>query len=238
MERDVQYAGADDDAPGTTMQKRQAWAEKILARAPVNAAGVQQYSNSGFIVAGAMLEARAGISWEVLLTNRVFAPLGMTHSGFGEPATPGTLDQPYGHLSGSGGFDPKPPGSANPITPLAIGPAGAVHTTLDDIALYLAAHLEGERGTSGLLTTESFVALHAPVAAGYALGWVDEPKFMPFDTPGNWHNGSNGWWYAQLWFVPSCDCAAFVATNGGGERANAAVSALDKLLRDRIFASP
>lgn len=238
MERDVAYAGADDDAPGTTTQKRRAWAEKILARAPVNPAGVQQYSNSGFVVAGAMLEARAGISWEVLLTNRVFAPLRMTHSGFGEPSTPGAVDQPFGHLSGSGGYVPKPPGSANAFIQLAIGPAGAVHATLDDIALFLAAHLEGERGTPGLLTTESFVTLHAPVTPGYALGWVDEPKLPPFDARGNWHNGSNGWWYAQLWFVPTCDCAAFVATNGGGDRATAAVSALDKLLRDRIVASP
>jgi len=238
MERDVGYPGADDNAPGTTTQKRRAWVEKILARAPVNPTGVQQYSNSGFIVAGAMLETRAGAAWETLLTNRVFAPLGMTHSGFGEPATPGAVDQPYGHLSGSGGYDPKAPGSTNNIAPLAIGPAGIVHSTLDDMARYLAAHLEGERGTSGLLTTESFVTLHAPVSPGYALGWVDEPKLTPFDTRGNWHNGSNGWWYAQMWFVPTCDCAAFVATNGGGDRANAAVSALDKLLRDRIRASP
>jgi len=238
MERDVAYAGADDGAPGTNTQKRRAWAEKILARAPVNPAGVQQYSNSGFIVAGAMLETRAGVSWETLLTTRVFAPLGMSHSGFGEPASPGVVDQPFGHLSRSGGYDPKPPGSSNDVAPLAIGPAGAVHTTLDDIASFLAAHLEGERGMSGLLTTESFVALHAPVTPGYALGWVDEPKLAPFDSRGSWHNGSNGWWYAQMWFVPSCDCAAFVATNGGGERANVAVSALDKLLRERIAASP
>ena len=238
MERDVAYAGAADDAPGTTMQKRRAWVDKILARTPANAAGVQLYSNSGFIVAGAMLESAAGVPWETLMSTRVFAPLGMTHSGFGEPASPGSVDQPFGHLSRSGGYDPRPPGTVNDLTPLAIGPAGIVHTTLDDIASYLAAHLEGERGTSGLLTTASFVTLHAPVAPGYALGWVDEPRLMPFDTRGNWHNGSNGWWYAYLWFVPSCDCAAFIATNGGGDRANAAVSALDKLLRDRVAASP
>ena len=48
------------------------------------------YSNVGFIIAGAMLEAVTGTGWEALLTDRVFEPLGMASCGFGAPGTPGT----------------------------------------------------------------------------------------------------------------------------------------------------
>src|SRR5262245_19373669 len=87
MKRDDGYSAAEDDAPGTVMQKRQAWARRLLATTPTQSAGTMSYSNMGYVVAGAMLEARAATPWETLMTTRVFAPLGMTHSGFGAPGT-------------------------------------------------------------------------------------------------------------------------------------------------------
>jgi CubicO group peptidase (beta-lactamase class C family) len=237
MKRDDAFSGAEDDAPGTPMQKRRAWAERMLERAAEIPKGQWQYSNMGYIVAGAMLETRAGIPWETLLATRVFAPLGMSHSGFGAPGTAGAIDQPLGHLSRAGGFDPVAPGSTGADNAQSVGPAGTVHSTLDDMALYLAAHMEGERGTPGLLTTQSFATLHRAVVPGYALGWGEDPSLPPFNAPGYIHDGSNGRWLAKLWFVPSCDCALFVATNGGGERADAAIDALDDLLRERMLRS-
>ncbi len=43
------------------------------------------YSNTGYIIAGAMAEAVTDDSWEHLMTRRVFQPLGMSHAGFGPP---------------------------------------------------------------------------------------------------------------------------------------------------------
>jgi CubicO group peptidase (beta-lactamase class C family) len=237
MERDVEYAGAEDSAAGTPMQKRRAWAEKALSRAPAGTAGVASYSNAAVIVAGAMLETRAGSPWEALITTRVFIPLGMTHTGFGPPGTPGALDQPFGHLSRTDGYDPVPPESANADNPKALGPAGTVNTTLDDIASFMAAHIDGERGMPGLLTPQSFTTLHTAVVPGYALGLGENPSLPPFNAHGNTHGGSNLRWLAQMWFVPSCNCAMFIATNGGGDRAEAAIQALDSLLRERIYRS-
>lgn len=110
--------------------------------------------------------------------------------------------------------------------------------TLDDFAAYLQAHLAGEQGTPGLLTTDSFHALHAAVAGSYALGWDVVPTLSGVGAGGFWHNGSNLRWFAVAWFSPSADAGVFVATNGGGERGNAAITALDQLLRARITASP
>jgi CubicO group peptidase (beta-lactamase class C family) len=237
LKRDDQFSDAADNAAGTIVEKRRAWAAHVLKERADVPAGTFQYSNIGYIVAGSMLETRAGASWETLLTTHVFAPLGMTHSGFGAPGTAGQLDQPLGHLSRASGFEPIQVG-ANDDNVKALGPAGTVHSTLDDMALYLLAHLEGERGSPGLLTTDSFRTLHTPVTTNYAFGWVDEPSQPAFSARALWHNGSNLRWFALMWFVPSRDCAVFIATNGGGDRAAAAVDALNNVMRVRVAASP
>ena len=237
MQRDSDWSGASDSASGTLPQKRHEWAMRLLASAPDHANGTFSYSNVGYVVAGAMLETRGNASWETLLTTRVFAPLGMTHTGFGAPGVRGVLDQPLGHRSTAGGFDPVEvgPGADNWQ---AMGPAGTVHTTLDDFARYLQAHLDGERGIPGLLTTDSFSTLHAPVVAGYALGWGVQDSLAPLGAGGLVHSGSNLRWFAVTWFSAQKNAGLLVVLNGGGERAEAAVSALDGLLRARIAASP
>ena len=119
-----------------------------------------------------------------------------------------------------------------------MGPAGTMHTTLDDFARDLQAHLDGERGTPGLLTAESYATLHAPVASGYALGWSVEASLPPLGAGGFRHNGSNLRWFAVTWFSPQKNCGLLIVVNGGGERAFAAMEALDALLRARIATSP
>jgi CubicO group peptidase (beta-lactamase class C family) len=236
MKRDDDFGPAANGAAGTLMQKRRAWAEELLSQSPEFAAGTFSYSNMGFMVAGAMLETRAQMPYETLLGNRLFAPLGMTHSGFGTPGTPGVLDQPLGHTSRASGFEPVQPTAANENT-LAVTPAGLVHVTLDDFAAYLQAHLGGERGATGILTTDSWRTLHAQVVSPYALGWEVVPALPGLNAAGFAHNGSNNRWFALTWVAPSLDTAAMIVTNGGGERAQAAINAFDSQLRTRITAS-
>lgn len=47
------------------------------------------YSNLGYMVAGAMAEKKTGKSWEALMQEKLFKPLGMTSAGFGFPGTRG-----------------------------------------------------------------------------------------------------------------------------------------------------
>jgi CubicO group peptidase (beta-lactamase class C family) len=237
MKRDDDWSGAADSASGSAMQKRHEWARRLLSRAPEFANGTWSYSNMGYVVAGAMLETRTNTAWETLLTTRVFVPLGMTHSGFGAPGTPGQLDQPLGHWSRGSGFDPVPVG-AGADNWIALGPAGTVHTTLDDFTHYLQAHLDGARGMPGLLTTDSFDTLHAPVASDYALGWGVSGNLSPLGAAGFSHNGSNLRWFALTWFSPQKNAGLLIVLNGGGDRGFAAMSALDALLRQRIAVSP
>jgi CubicO group peptidase (beta-lactamase class C family) len=237
MKRDSDWSGASDGASGTNMQKRREWSARLLADAPEFNAGTFSYSNVGYMVAGAMLETRAQVQFESLLATRVFAPLGMTHSGFGTPGTRGALDQPLGHFSSNRGFNPVPPGPGSDNF-MALAPAGRVHVTLDDFAAYLQAHLAGERGIPGLLTVDSFRTLHTEVASSYALGWEVVPTLAGLGQSGFGHNGSNGRWMAVTWFSPAADAGLLVVTNGAGERGFSAIAALDDLVRRRIAASP
>lgn len=171
------------------------------------------YSNSGFLVAGVMLEVLTDTSWEDLVRREVFEPLGMTRTGFGAPGTPGKLDQPLGHTRGTDGWSPIAPGP-NADNPAATGPAGSIHTTLSDWSRFVAAHLRGERGDQRFLKTSSWKRLHAPGGKGweYSPGWVVSEEVSSGGTRLR-HLGSNGYWVAEATMFPGKGFAVLIVTN-------------------------
>lgn len=237
LKRDDPWDGADDGAPGTTVEKRRAWTARLLAESPLVPPGNWAYSNLGYMVAGAMIETRAQTPWETLLTTRIFTPLGMIHSGFGAPGTAGQLDQPLGHNSFSDHFNAIQPGPGSDSA-RTMGPAGTVHATMNDFARYLQAHMSGEQGTPGILTTASFHTLHTVVSQDYALGWLQVAPLEGLGATAFGHNGTNLKWFALTWFVPDRDVGLFIVTNCGGDRGLEVLSKLDMKLRERIAATP
>ncbi len=187
-------------------QERVAYARMALAQAPLGPPErTFTYSNSGYVVAGAMLEARMGPTWESLIQQHVFAPLGMASAGQGAPGSPGVYDQPVGHNAGVSGLLPFPPGGEITDNPAVLGPAGRVHAAFEDVLKYLAAH----RDRTSFLRRESWERLHTPPFGGdYAMGWVQRDG-------GLWHNGSNTLWYAEVSFNPNTGVIAAAAANDG-----------------------
>ena len=72
----------------------------------------------GYMLAGAMLERVTGRTWEELIVERVFEPLGLKSAGLGPQSTLGRVDAPLGHeardgqspkalLAGPGGDNPE-----------------------------------------------------------------------------------------------------------------------------------
>jgi CubicO group peptidase (beta-lactamase class C family) len=184
---------------------RVAYARLALSRPPAGKKEEHyEYSNSGYIVAGAMLEAQLGARWEDLIALHVFTPLKMAGAGFGPPGTPGAYDQPVGH-AGTSGPQPFPPGSPVTDNPAVLGPAGRVHAPLDDLLRYLTAH-----GTQvPFLRKESWQKLHTPpFGGGYALGWEVRGDKL-------WHNGSNTLWYCEMQADRSRGIVSAAATNDG-----------------------
>jgi len=237
MKRDDQFGTEQDDAPGTLIERRRQWAARLLGQAAQFSADEVHYSNVGFMVAAAMLEARAGASWETLLADRVFAPLGMTHSGFGAPGTAGQIDQPLGHRSRAEGFSPVDPGSPGSNIPAAAGPAGTVHTTLDDYARFMLTSIDGARGEPNLLGVESLRVLEDAPAGGYSLGWGAVSSLQTLNAPGFENTGSIGAWFSRVWLTPTLDAGVMIAVNGGGDRGLAALEQMDLLMRRRVAAS-
>ena len=97
--------------------------------------GNDLYSNLSYMVAGAIAERATGKSWETLMQERLFTPLGMTTVGYGPPATPGGVDQPSGHRrDGTGGWVPVQFGDL----PAAGAPAGSnLHMSIQDWAQFI-----------------------------------------------------------------------------------------------------
>ena len=195
-------------------QSRLAYVREALAQEPEGPPGVApSYSNNGYVVAGAMLERLLGAPWEVLIRERLFAPLGLATAGFGPPGTPGLLDAPVGHsitFLGSvglgGGRTAHPLGSGRIDNPSVLGPAGRVHMTLPDLLAFLAAH----RDRTALLSAAGWRRLHEPPFGGaYALGLIVR------DDGALWHNGSNTLWYAEALIDRTRDVVAAAAANDG-----------------------
>jgi CubicO group peptidase (beta-lactamase class C family) len=237
MVRDADSGGFGDGAPGTTKEKRRAWAAQLLSRAAAGPRGEHLYSNVAYVVAAAMLEERSGTPWETLMTEQVFAPLGMTETAFGAPGHAGETDEPLGHRDNGSRFEAVPPGP-DPNLPISLGPAGNVHATFADYARFMMAHIAGARGVPGLVTVPSFETLHTPVAGGYALGWGVASDFPVVGDAALTHDGSNLRWYARVWLSPSRDGGVLIVTNAGSRQAVAAVDALDNVIRQRFAATP
>ena len=159
------------------------------------------YSNSGYVVAAAMVEAVVDEAWEDLVKREVFAPLALTSAGFGPAGSASEIDQPRGHTKGETegsrvALVPFAKGSDNPAV---IRPAGGVHMNLADLGTYVSAMSSGALPDGDrFLSEESLKELRTPALKDYAMGWVVRSGGAFY-----WHNGSNGSNYAEVYFLPS-----------------------------------
>lgn len=211
---------------GTPREQRRFLLQKLTALAPAATPGTQYiYSNAGFALGGAMLEETMNRSWEDLLAEKLFSPLGMTSAGFGVPATPRHINQPWGHTVTGTTPVPVEPGTAADNPP-GIGPAATVHCSLLDLATYAAFHVAGELGRGRLMTANTFRKLHTDVAGQkYAMGWNVSTRPWANGLTLS-HAGSNTQWYSVIWLAPNKDTAMVALTNIGGDRASQATDAV------------
>lgn len=213
--------------------QRTAIARTYLTQPPASNAGEYEYSNLGYIIAGAIAEARTGKAWEDLIREQIFKPLGIKNAGFGVPGSPGKTDQPWGHNEIGGKLVPLDPANPDGDNPAALGPAGTINIALKDWLLFAQDHLDGVHGHGKLLKAETYRKLHSPVTEKYAFGWGS--KLGPDGTPLLLtHSGSNGFWLADIRIMPKHDMIFLVVTNAGNEAANQAIQDIGKPLKDRL----
>ncbi len=115
------------------------------------------YSNSGYVLLGYLIEVISGLSYEEFITNEIFAPLKMTRSGYGEN-TFGISNTARGYtLSGDDAV------TIDMSVPYA---AGALTSTLNDLFLW-----DQSFYNNTLLNESNKALLYTPGLNNYALGW-------------------------------------------------------------------
>ena len=209
----------------------------ILAKPRSSEAGEFVYSNVGYTLAGVMAAEVTGKSWEELMRQEVFQPLGLHSAGFGAPLPKDS--QPWGHRKVFGiktiAMNPEKTADNTPI----MGPAGIVHMSIGDLLKYGQAHLSGERGEETIpahyLSTQTWQYLHKPYKKDYAKGWVVPAHRDWAKGRAIWHNGSNTMWYAVLALAPNTNTVYVFVTNDGGDikKADKAFAGLLKTLAKR-----
>ncbi len=200
--------------PSTTMQRQRLLLRICGSEREPTPGAKYLYSNVGYMLAGLLAEKSSGLSWERLMHETVFEPLGMDSAGFGAPGTPGALDQPWGHRLLN---DRLVPNQSDNLP--ALGPAGTVHCSMADWAKFVAFHLQGARSDAQFLSAETFARMHTPSDGhSYAHGWQVTRR----DWAGGrvlTHSGSNRSWKAVVWIAPERNFAVLVAANCGGDNA-------------------
>jgi CubicO group peptidase (beta-lactamase class C family) len=210
------------------------WGRRPLAAAP----GARfAYANMNYVIAGAMIERSAGRSWEELIVERIFTPLGLASAGLGPQSSPGRVDAPLGHARRSDGTLKPMLAGPNADVPATLAPAGAVHLSVLDFAAWAGWNAGLGRRGPPLITPATLRLLQTPRIAmspraggpaapgGYGFGWgVVEEQFArgPIVT----HTGSNTLNLAMVMTQPAQDFALVMATNCAGPPADAALRAL------------
>ncbi len=209
-------------------QRRQV-ARAMLSRPPLREPeAAHEYSNFGYVLAGLMLEAAAGQSWETLMHSRLFGPLGLKSGGFGPPALdPKKVGQPWGHRADGGAVLPGPLARHVP----AIAPAGGVHLSVRDFARYAQWHLREAAPRPALVSSVTLRRLHGEGQPdGYYGGWERAARTWAGGQSLT-HKGSTGLFFAVAWLAPERDFGVVAVCNqGGGKSADACDSACAHLI--------
>lgn len=205
----------------TSTSAREFMARTILELPPETSPGaVYQYSNSHYIIAGYILEKITGRSWEDLMKEKIFSPLGMNSCGFG-PTSPENV---WGHE------ELRPVHIDNPE---AFGPGARIHCSLSDWGKFLQEHINGFNGVNGIVKATTFTKLHsqANIDSPYTYGgWLRYER--PWASgPTLTHDGSNTINYAKVWFAPRLKLGVAAVTNTGGTDAQ---KATEELISDMI----
>ena len=96
-----------------------------------------QYNNLMFMTAGVLLERATNRSWDDLIKERIFAPLGMTRSNTSVRDMPAADDYSLPYMIRGGNVTAMPFRNID-----AIAPAGAINSSVDDMLKYVQMHID------------------------------------------------------------------------------------------------
>jgi CubicO group peptidase (beta-lactamase class C family) len=174
------------------------------------------YCNSGFVLAGRIVEHLTGMSWDAALRERLVEPLGLTHT-VTLPEEALRYRAALGHV---GATDPQPAPAS--MLPRSMGPAGLISARVHDVLSFARMHLSDGRAADGeqVLSPDSAAAMtrhevdlpNPHLDHSWGLGW-HRAEWDGQQVFG--HNGATIGQLAFLQVLPSRGLAVSILTNGG-----------------------
>ena len=215
---------------GSLAERRQAFTGWLLQQEPadIDTTRGYRYSNAGYAIASAMLEKASGKTWEQLMHDELFEPLGIK----GEFGWPGYNDgnQPWGHYfdADSHRICPHNPRDEYQLPDLCAA-AGDVSMSVHDYAVFLQANLLGLNGRDTFLEAKTWQFLHTcnATAMHYSTGWRSGEVA---GHKASCHNGSAGTFYCTAVVFRDKDLALAIMTNAVRPGIDEAVAALSAKL--------
>jgi CubicO group peptidase (beta-lactamase class C family) len=179
------------------------------------------YCNSGFVLAGRLIEKIDGVGFDAALKTRVLGPIGAARSSM-------LPEEAILHRVSVGHF--VAPGTDAPMVapmwllPRALGPAGLIAAPVADLLAFAKMHLDGGVAADGtrVLSEESVKAMQVPqvelkdpytLGQAWGLGWI---IYRWGDEPVVGHDGSTIGQNAFLRVVPERKLAIGLLTNASG----------------------
>ncbi len=192
-----------------------------LAAPPAFAPGSKRaYSNSGFVVLGAIIEKTSGLSYGEFVRREILAPLAMRETRLEASDSA----QPMTRMSPGGMLDKARP---SPLRQLRVSPAGGIFSTVADVATFLDA-LGGAR----LLRRATIDALLMPRAdpeGGSGLyGYGFNVRVAPHRRAG--HGGGAPGVNAEIAFYPEDGRQLIALSNYDPPTASRMVTVLEKTI--------
>ena len=179
------------------------------------------YCNSGFVLAGRVIEKLTGLTWDAALREKLFTPLGLKH----------TVTLPEEALlfrTAAGHVDVTAEPVLAPVwqLPRSLGPAGLITSTPADVLAFARMHLTGglaadgtrvlsEAGATAMTQFEAEVPDKHILGDSWGIGWIrfgwDGQRLVG-------HDGNTIGQAAFLRILPEAGIAVTLLTNGGRTR--------------------
>jgi CubicO group peptidase (beta-lactamase class C family) len=177
---------------------------------PVGA--TMSYCNTGYVIAGRLIEVLCEATWDEALRARVLEPLGLAHT-VTLPEEALRFRAAHGHEHDEG----RPPRLTSAWgLPRSSGPAGAICATAADTVAFARAHLEGRLPfAEAMREPQVEIPDRWTLGSHWGLGWI------LFDWDGRrvfGHDGATIGQAALLRVVPDAGVAIALLANGGNVR--------------------
>ncbi len=189
-----------------------------------------RYNNGGYVILGAVVEQRTGLSYEKALRRHVFAPLGMNSSGLGRQGM--VLPRAANGYQRRGGRI----AAAGPVDPFLAFSAGGLYSTTTDLALW-----EKTFYSDAVLSSESRALLSSAPSNAYFCGQRFDRRPVGPDRADRgivFHGGRITGFNSLLLRIPQDRVFIVLLNNTDSTRLETMAAGLMDVLYGRGFSAP